>query len=266
MAMYGADVEQVKRAAHQFDLSADRLEGSANSMGAALRQTPWMGPDALNFNNHWQTQLAPSLRAVALALRDAAEKLRRNALGQEDTSSVGPGSGIPLPNPFGMGDGPRGPHTLPGSIPHDSAGDAEQYGNPFELPSKFLEEKLLGTGISVGDAIGLLPKVGDVPTAFSAIDKIAHGEVPWREALDVVGGTLRSSGNPLAYGIGVNTSLWSDVFELGTRSVADGGIDWSPKGMQDAFKGACSIEGWQQVAHDVGEQLPSMVINAFKFW
>jgi uncharacterized protein YukE len=138
---------------------------------------------------------------------------------------------------------------------------------PIHAVNNALNQPILGSGLTFGDGIGLIPKVGDATDAISAADKICHGQIPWHEGADALGGMMRSDAkNGLMYGIGANISLWSDVIDLGTKPVADGGIDWSWKGMQDAWNGAMTLDGWQQVGKDLTEKLPAILIGDLKFW
>lgn len=89
MAVYGADVEQLRAMAQQFARSADRLEAElAGMLGREIASSPWKGMDADSFRHEWQASLSPKLRSVAAALRTASETLKRNAQEQEQTSQA----------------------------------------------------------------------------------------------------------------------------------------------------------------------------------
>lgn len=88
-AMYGADIEQLRSLATQFDRSADRLDADRMSVGNAIRISAWMGPVAMRFRSQWDSDHSRRLHEAAVRLRDAASALRTNAAQQERASAVG---------------------------------------------------------------------------------------------------------------------------------------------------------------------------------
>lgn len=95
-AMYGADIEQLRSLATQFDRSADRLDADRMSVGNAIRISAWMGPVAVRFRAQWDSDHSRRLHEAALRLRDAASALRANAAQQERASAVESASGQPV--------------------------------------------------------------------------------------------------------------------------------------------------------------------------
>jgi hypothetical protein len=90
--MYGADVEQLRALAAQFDRSADRLDADRVSVGNEIRVRAWVGPVAVRFRAQWDSDHSRRVHDAAQRLRDAALSLRANADDQARTSAVGGGS------------------------------------------------------------------------------------------------------------------------------------------------------------------------------
>lgn len=90
--MYGADVEQLRALATQFDRSADRLDVDRMSVGNEIRVKAWVGPVAVRFRAQWDSDLSRRLHDAAERLRGAALSLRANADDQARTSAVGAGA------------------------------------------------------------------------------------------------------------------------------------------------------------------------------
>jgi len=205
--MYGADVTQLRSLAAQFDAAADRFENARLSTGSLVRSSPWSGPDAGLFRNIWESQHNGRLSQAVALLRDGAKKLRANADAQERASAVdGESDGSAwaasqFVRPPSDGPGPQGP--LPSL--------ADRFRDTLEWIDRLKANSLPGTGSSVGDAAGLIPGVGSASDVLGAANKIAQGQFPWHEGADLLGGTLRGVDNPIAYGVGVNVSLWADV-------------------------------------------------------
>ncbi|GAY17820.1 WXG100 family type VII secretion target [Mycobacterium sp. shizuoka-1] len=88
MAYNGADVDQLRTAAKQFDSVAGALEGVAKAVSSSING-PWWGTDADRFRSQWTGTSQPNVRAAVSALRDGAVSLRRNADEQEKVSNTG---------------------------------------------------------------------------------------------------------------------------------------------------------------------------------
>lgn len=86
--MYGADVEQLRSLARQFDDAAARLDATRSNVGGAIQSAAWKGPDAGHFRSDWAGQLSPRVSGAAESLRAAAKSLRHNADSQERTSAA----------------------------------------------------------------------------------------------------------------------------------------------------------------------------------
>lgn len=109
MAMFGADVGQLRALARSFDDAATRLDQDRLSVGNAIRVQAWVGPVAVRFRAEWDSAHSVKVARAAARLHDAASALRRNADDQERTSAVNGAASIPrLFEPRGAG-GPIGP-------------------------------------------------------------------------------------------------------------------------------------------------------------
>lgn len=90
-SMYGADVEQLRALATQFDRSADRLDADRVGVGNEIRVKAWVGPVAVRFRAQWDSDHSRRMHDAAERLRSAALSLRANADDQARTSAVGSG-------------------------------------------------------------------------------------------------------------------------------------------------------------------------------
>ncbi|MFJ3957099.1 WXG100 family type VII secretion target [Arthrobacter sp. NPDC090010] len=86
MAVWGADVQQLKALGKKLDAGAHSIDDQRNQLTSALNGTQWMGPDADRFKNEWQSQHVPALNKVAEALRNAGKQAGQNADQQEQAS------------------------------------------------------------------------------------------------------------------------------------------------------------------------------------
>lgn len=86
MAMWGADVQQVRQLSSQLNQKAGEIESALQTLTSTLGNTQWEGPDATSFRNDWSGQHTSALRQVIQALRDAATKAQQNASQQETAS------------------------------------------------------------------------------------------------------------------------------------------------------------------------------------
>lgn len=90
MGYNGADVDQLREAAAQFERMASSVEATTRSLSSLVDSADqWSGADGDRFRAAWKDRSVHSLRAAAAALRQGAIDLRRNADGQEGVSSTG---------------------------------------------------------------------------------------------------------------------------------------------------------------------------------
>lgn len=88
MAVYGADVGQLRDLAQRMVQSADRLDNEVIvGTGNLITQSPWQGTDSSEFRQQWSRQLVPLLRRSAGNLRQCETTLLNNARQQEETSA-----------------------------------------------------------------------------------------------------------------------------------------------------------------------------------
>ncbi len=82
----GMDVEGVQKLGSDLGNRAQEIEQILNVLTSALGNTQWVGTDATNFRNEWQSQHVPALRNVAHALQNAQQSCVRNAQQQASAS------------------------------------------------------------------------------------------------------------------------------------------------------------------------------------
>ena len=86
MAVWGADVEQLKTLGNKLQNGANEIEQQRNTLNNLLNSTEWTGPDAEAFKQQWSSDHMVQLNRVAEALKDAGQKATRNAQEQSDAS------------------------------------------------------------------------------------------------------------------------------------------------------------------------------------
>lgn len=242
--MYGADVAQLRQLAAALDRAADQLESSRAATVAAVGSSPWRGPDSDRFRHDWRSVQTARLLAAVSLLRDGAAKVRTNADDQERASGVdGHGPSNPLQPLTRERNSSRAPET-----------DTNRAWETLRWIEDLKGRQIPVPGWSVGDLLGVIPLVGPASDLLGAADRIAAGQVPWHEGIDVVAAFARDSG-PAGYLVGVNLSLWADVVEQGSK------VDWSPQGLQGALKSALTVDGWKEVGHDLMTKLPAMLVG-----
>jgi hypothetical protein len=89
MAIWGADVEQLRTLGNKLDHGATEIESQRNKLSTALDSTDWRGPDADKFKDQWRGEHTSLLNKVADALREAGQKAKRNADEQSTASNGG---------------------------------------------------------------------------------------------------------------------------------------------------------------------------------
>jgi len=86
MAIWGADVQQLKTLGSKLQAGSNEIEQQRNTLNKVLHSTDWKGPDADRFRNEWQSQHMTALSKVAQALDEAGKKATKNANEQEQAS------------------------------------------------------------------------------------------------------------------------------------------------------------------------------------
>ena len=86
MAIWGADIEQLKTLGTKLQAGSSEIEKQKNTLTRVLEGTDWKGPDADKFRSEWNGQHAAALAKVAQALEEAGKQASRNATQQEEAS------------------------------------------------------------------------------------------------------------------------------------------------------------------------------------
>ncbi|CCQ48392.1 putative uncharacterized protein [Pseudarthrobacter siccitolerans] len=89
MAIWGADVDQLRQLGSKLQEGATLIESQRSSLTSALNSTDWKGPDADKFREQWTGEHTSMLNKVSEALRDASQKAKRNAEEQSNASHAG---------------------------------------------------------------------------------------------------------------------------------------------------------------------------------
>lgn len=97
--IWGADLDQLRALAKEFDAASQSLDNTVNEVQAMLYTVDWLGPGGDQFRGEWEGQHAPSLRRISGELSGVKDTVLRNADAQEQTSNelgggAGPGAGV----------------------------------------------------------------------------------------------------------------------------------------------------------------------------
>ena len=267
---YGADVDQLRALAAQFQRSAERFDFSVTELNhQAAVATRWEGPDSEAFRGEWRGHGQGAMRSASDVLRDGARQLLENARQQEQASidsgtTGGPGAG------FGSWPGALD-SMWKGTLPRDwalwprgfSFGSTGVFPggpiNPLDIHrwlqdiDGFWHEDTPLFGMQYGDYFKHLPFgsefaeiVGISQIAFdpdrSTLDKALElGALVTDKAggmlMDKGAVILAAGGGPVTYLAGLNVRIWTDVIQEANN--AD--LSWS--GLQDAATYAWSNPG-----------------------
>jgi Proteins of 100 residues with WXG len=86
MAIWGADIAQLKNLGSKLQAGSNEIENQRNTLNKVLEATDWKGPDADKFRNEWRGQHMTALNKVAQALQEAGKRATKNAAEQEQAS------------------------------------------------------------------------------------------------------------------------------------------------------------------------------------
>jgi hypothetical protein len=86
MAIWGADVEQLRQLGSKLQAGASEIETQKSNLTKVLSATDWKGPDADKFRQEWSGQHTTMLTKVAEALKEAGGQAKRNAEQQSQAS------------------------------------------------------------------------------------------------------------------------------------------------------------------------------------
>ena len=250
MAIVGADVEQLRALSQTFTVAADRLQRVAVETSNRLNSTQWVGSDAERYRSQWRGESVRRLNAIAHALREVAEVLRRNADEQQTASAIS-GSAI-----AGAGFG----------------GASALMPNPFESFRDFSSaaplwpisnDTVLSTIPGVKSA---LPYAGATAIAFdsrlSTEEKVVEaGHLGYDTVAGGVRATAVQRGDPVGYLLGAAASQWGDVAYYGSKA------DFSPSTMttvQD-YIAADPSGAYDAAIGAIRDYVPKLLSN-FSFW
>lgn len=83
---HGMNIEQVKSLATQLQAKAGDIQSIMSQLDSALASTGWVGPDAVAFENQWNSDYKVRLNQVIQGLQDAATAANSNVSQQEQAS------------------------------------------------------------------------------------------------------------------------------------------------------------------------------------
>jgi uncharacterized protein YukE len=86
MAIWGADVEQLRTLGSKLQAGAAEIEQQRSNLSRVLDSTTWEGPDAQHFRSEWSGTHTAALNHVIQALKDAGQKATKNATEQDQAS------------------------------------------------------------------------------------------------------------------------------------------------------------------------------------
>ena len=112
--LWGADVEQLRTLARQFNKTADMLQQQSQQLSGHINNSPaWKGQDASRFRSDWNGNHRALLQKTAARLQQESKLLLTHADEQEKASATGAGGATGLsagylPPPFA----PMGPDWM----------------------------------------------------------------------------------------------------------------------------------------------------------
>lgn len=260
--MYGADVEQLRSLAKNFESSGFNLLNIIRTLDRYINSTDaWRGPDAERFRANWNGRYRLAVMRSAEALNEGAVALAQNAEEQQQASAA---NGEPA---HGSVPGVRQMGMTASGAPGDSQGRAVDERAVIEMYHHLRQLELGGLTISdealmVGKIIGgdFLEKAGYVVDAADLVDAVSHGE--WGEAASVLtknaGDTIKNFG-PVGYLIGANVNVWTDVVNEATKA------DWSEEARLQVVDYATQ-NPWEAIDAVVAAEmnfLPNLVMDVW---
>ena len=112
--LWGADVEQLRALAQQFNKTADLLQHQSTQLSSQINNNPaWKGADAQRFRSDWNSNHRTLLQQTVSRLKQESKVLLQNADEQEKASTAGAGGA----GADGQVAGGYGPTTPAGDSP-----------------------------------------------------------------------------------------------------------------------------------------------------
>ncbi|MET4160033.1 hypothetical protein [Agromyces sp. PvR057] len=204
MAMYGADVANLRALASRFDQAADRLDSSRGMLSSQIRVNAWVGPAATKFRMEWDNDRSRQVAAAAAALREAGRRLRSNADEQEAASAVGGGA----TGGGAVGTGPIGADVarsrigdLIGIVPDSAQGLIDAIKDPKILDDLSIWEGLTALAGSAGMLDVDVPGLSGLGLGMDVVswtNEVRTGSFDFFDGVDVAATALKESKHPVA--------------------------------------------------------------------
>lgn len=197
MAMYGADVAELRALASQFDQAADRLDSSRGMLSSQIRVNAWAGPAATRFRLEWDNDRSRQVAAAAAALRQAGRRLRSNADEQDQASAAGASGTGSVQAEAAL----ARIRDLLGVVPDSAQGLVDAIKDPKMLGDLSIWEGLnalagsagmLGVEVKGLSALGLGMDVG------SWANEVRKGSFDFFDGVDVAATALKQTKHPAA--------------------------------------------------------------------
>lgn len=275
MALVGADVNQLRDLAKLLVQGANQLDGSARAVSGQLASTRWTGPDGERYRSQWQGEAVPNIRAVITGLRDAAERVQRNAAEQADASALNAGH-----------DGTAAARVSAGAQSSSSSGNfvVDTLGSLLSLGGIVNDvansgEKISGVGPKgvTGVAGGVLGAAGLVTSLTTMVDGILSGDnLKTQDGIIGLSGAAAGRVHP-AVGIAIGAAqLYGSITLPTSEADIDGVFDVGAKYMFGKDADQLSLEqkvtlgrryeGAWGVANMISDSMDSKAAEAGKFF
>ena len=85
--LLGMDIQAAQEMARSFGTNADTIKQAAAQMTSQLKSVTWLGTDAQQFNEAWDSTHLPNLTRLCDELVQAQQTLTQQAQQQEQTSA-----------------------------------------------------------------------------------------------------------------------------------------------------------------------------------
>lgn len=202
MAMYGADVQELRQLAVALDDASRQLDQDRALFAEKIRVAAWLGPWAVSFQFDWDNDHTRRISDAAHALQQAAAKVRSNADAQESASGVG--------------------HT-PTSARHDVGTGlnvaAGSHGGVSEARNIIddIHNGDLVPGVKGWDALSIIDAGRSIPgfdrasafmDGFESVDKLMSGTYGFGDFYDDTASFLKSGPTPVQKLLGANMAVW----------------------------------------------------------
>lgn len=79
MSTIGAQIDQMDSLKQSFDRNADVVGQLVSQIGSQVNATWWKGGAADRFRSSWETEYAPTMRRLELALKEASAHVAKKS-------------------------------------------------------------------------------------------------------------------------------------------------------------------------------------------